>query len=120
MIPPQGTDKLAGLNSVALIFAGVALYIAAINNVPVTVTSGKRTREQQQALYEAAQRGESKYPAARPGHSAHEVGLAWDSTTDDAHLAEWVSIRRLVGWHVPDDDLIHAEVPNWEDWVGTS
>jgi hypothetical protein len=42
------------------------------------VTSTKRTRKEQEALYRAAQSGRSKYPAALPGTSLHEWGLAFD------------------------------------------
>lgn len=46
--------------------------------VEPTVTSTKRTRKEQEALYADAAAGRSKYPAALPGTSLHEWGLAFD------------------------------------------
>lgn len=57
------------------------------------------------------------YPANRPGDSGHNFGLAWDSWTDDEWMPEWVEWRRWQGWTVPDNDLIHAEVPDWRQYV---
>lgn len=47
----------------------------------VTVTSGFRSRAQQQKLYEARQRGEHPFPVARPGCSEHNHGVAVDAVT---------------------------------------
>lgn len=116
MTMPLGVEKLAGMNRTALLFVGLALYLAAVNDVPVTVTSGKRTREEQDALYQAYLAGRSKYPAAPPGHSAHEAGLAWDSWVPDGFWGRWNEIRSLVGWKLLPSDQVHAEVPNWRDW----
>lgn len=43
-----------------------------------TITSVRRSRSQQAALYARWLRGENPYPVAPPGSSAHELGLAWD------------------------------------------
>jgi hypothetical protein len=42
------------------------------------VTSVLRTHSQQQRLYDSFLRGESYYPVAPPGSSAHEYGFAFD------------------------------------------
>lgn len=45
----------------------------------LVVTSARRTRAEQQKLWEAYQRGENDgLPAARPGTSDHEAGFAMD------------------------------------------
>jgi len=44
----------------------------------LVVTSARRSSTDQQRLYARYLRGESKLPAAPPGRSAHEFGLAFD------------------------------------------
>ncbi len=45
---------------------------------PLIVTSTRRTPQDQYLLYQKWKRGESEIPAARPGTSMHEIGLAFD------------------------------------------
>lgn len=80
-----------------------------------TVTSTYRSLEEQQRLYAA--RASNPYPVAPPGSSAHNYGLAWDSSVAADKLELWVAIRRAIGWVVPDNDLIHAEWPAWKQLV---
>jgi hypothetical protein len=42
------------------------------------ITSGRRDRATQVRLWNAYRSGRSKFPAARPGTSIHETGLAFD------------------------------------------
>jgi LAS superfamily LD-carboxypeptidase LdcB len=42
------------------------------------ITSGRRTRAQQEILYSRYLRGLSRFPAAPPGQSLHERGQAFD------------------------------------------
>lgn len=42
------------------------------------ITSTVRSFQKQASLFAAYRSGRSKYPAAPPGHSAHERGLAFD------------------------------------------
>ena len=44
----------------------------------LTVTSAYRSRASQQRLYDKWRRGESAIPAAPPGGSLHQFGLAFD------------------------------------------
>lgn len=107
------------------------LKVASQAGIPVTVTSVKRTWANQVKLYENFQqcrrRGlypsaaslspgmSCKYPANPPGESAHEFGLAWDSWVPATHQDDWDAIRRYAGFRVPENDRIHAELPNWRD-----
>ncbi len=45
---------------------------------PLVVTSARRTPQEQYILHQKYLRGESKIPAAPPGQSMHELGLAFD------------------------------------------
>jgi len=48
----------------------------------VRVTSVRRSRAQQQQLYNNYLAGRSSFPAAPPGRSKHEYGLAFDMVTE--------------------------------------
>ncbi len=63
------------------------------------ITSVRRTLAQQTRLYDAFLRGESRYPAAPPGSSLHEVGRAWDM--------------------VAEPQVLRAFGELWESWGGT-
>lgn len=66
------------------------------------VTSVRRSRSEQAALYARFLRGESDLPAAPPGTSQHEHGLAFDMV-----LAE--------GYRTPNQAALGAL---WRSWGG--
>src|SRR5262250_252690 len=76
------------------------------------VTSVKRSRAQQQQLYSNWLAGRSAFPAAPPGRSKHEYGLAFDMVTEPfsvlSTLGEWW--KTLGGVWSPSDP-IHFESP---------
>lgn len=76
--------------------------------VPVPVTSGWRSRAEQQRLHDA--RGSNPYPVARPGMSAHERGRAFD--VPRAFAERLAAVAQRVGlcrpW--PGSDPIHFEL----------
>jgi len=83
------------------------------------VTSGFRSFNQQAALRLRFEAGLSRFPANRPGDSAHNFGLAWDAVLP-APLGDlpnfevwWEAVREFYGFNVPSNDTIHAEVPGW-------
>jgi len=77
----------------------------------VRVTSARRSRSQQVALYKNFLSGRSKYPVAVPGTSAHERGLAADLvvTPRSAQAALGAWWRSIGGTWSPKDD-IHFEL----------
>lgn len=99
---------------------------ANLNGFRPTITSTKRDWATQERLYANYQRclatgqfgktAECRWPANRPGDSAHQFGLAFDSWVPDEHVAVWAEIRRRLGFRVPDHDVIHAEVPEWRQY----
>ncbi len=109
--------------------AELALAWAKHYAIPVTITSVTRTWAEQTRLYERYQdclrRGEKvwpgnrnqacRYPANRPGDSAHNFGLAWDSWVAEPYWPAWTALRRYAGFQCPDHDRVHAEVPGWRD-----
>lgn len=80
-----------------------------------TITSSYRSFDKQIKLYEA--RHTNPYPVNRPGDSAHNWGLAFDSDVPDVQMPTWIWIRRQLGFRVPDNDEVHAEVPDWRGLV---
>jgi len=123
--------RTRGLDRTIRAAADYAIAVATAYGIPVTVTSGKRGWVEQARLrqrYESClARGEEvspananascRYPANRPGDSAHNYGLAFDSWTPPEYQEAWNYIRRAVGFAVPSHDQIHAEMPSWRDLV---
>lgn len=105
--------------------AEAAVEVGEVRGVRVRITSVFRGLQQQRMLrtrFEkcvAAGRFPSPpdclYPANRPGDSAHNFGLAWDSVVERGSQEEWDAVREAVGFRVPPNDRIHAEVPNWRE-----
>jgi hypothetical protein len=50
--------------------------------VTVTVTSTRRSLDEQQKLYDRYLSGQSRFPAAKPGSSTHGIGVAFDLHLD--------------------------------------
>jgi len=77
----------------------------------LVVTSTKRTRLEQQTLFDQFQLGNRRFPVAPPGTSRHEIGLAIDGVAIPAdRLPDLVVIMRSVGfkWAGPDD-FVHFD-----------
>lgn len=104
---------LRGLDSRVRPYAEWAMAIANYYNVDPTITSTYRTWENQQNLYDRYLRGESSFPANRPGDSAHNYGWAFDSVVPRSQQDFWTEVRQYVGFEVLPNDIIHAQVPNW-------
>lgn len=135
---------LAGLHPELRPYADYALAIAKVNGLAPTVTSVARSWATQTKLrdnfewcLENACVGvdcgfvdghDCRYPANAPGDSAHGVwavdgsqgSLAFDSVVDDDQWELWTAIRRWVGFTVPDNDRVHAELPSWRSYVGST
>lgn len=109
--------RLSGLNPQLRPFADWALQVAQYYGVPVTVTSVYRSWAEQKRLRTRWEKGLSKYPANQPGDSAHNYGLAWDSSVPPQFQEAWDYIRRYAGWEVLPNDVIHAQLPNWRAYV---
>lgn len=125
--------KLRGLHPELRNNATWLLNYAESVGVPVTVTSVARSYQEQGVLRarfeECLQRGPvgpgrepgCRFPANRPGDSAHQPfqvqgatgALAWDSSVPDWAMSWWIDMRRWAGWEVFDHDNIHAQVPSW-------
>lgn len=74
----------------------------------VRITSVRRSKAQQQQLYNNWLAGRSRFPAAPPGRSKHELGLAFDMVTEPfsvlTTLGDW---WRSVGGEWSPTDPIH-------------
>jgi len=55
-----------------------ALAQLSLEGIRVTTTSTRRTKAEQQVLFDRALAGRSAFPVARPGTSTHELGIAVD------------------------------------------
>lgn len=127
-----GAARLAGLHPQVRAAAETALSWATYYGLDVTVTSGLRTLQEQQRLraryesclarrervYPGNPNPDCRYPANRPGDSAHNHGLAFDSSVPAAQLWAWTYLREYAGFYVPGNDPVHAEVPGWRQYIG--
>ncbi len=73
----------------------------------LTVTNVWRSRGQQIRLWN--KRRNNPYPVAPPGHSKHELGLAWDMVGPPELLARAGAIWNSWGGHWSPADAIHFE-----------
>jgi len=108
--------QLRGLDSRVRPYAEYAHQIAQYYGITPTITSTYRSWAEQIRLRTAWERGESRFPANRPGDSAHNYGWAWDSVVPEADQDLWDEIRRYVGFEVLPNDIIHAQVPGWRNF----
>lgn len=76
------------------------------------VTSTIRSRAEQQRLYDNYLRGQSQFPAAPPGSSLHERGLAIDLVSRDNALLGRVW-RHYVGGRWSPSDAVHYDLHPW-------
>jgi len=70
------------------------------------VTSVWRSRAEQQQLYDNYLAGRSQFPAAPPGSSKHEQGLAWDMVTEP-----FSALSTLGGWWIQIGGEWHPSDP---------
>jgi hypothetical protein len=76
------------------------------------VTSTVRSRAEQQVLYARFLRGQSKFPAAPPGRSLHERGLAIDLVSrDNALLGQYW--KTYIGGRWSPTDRVHYDLYPW-------
>jgi hypothetical protein len=79
------------------------------------VTSTLRSHSQQQRLYDQFLRGETQYPVAPPGTSAHEFGYAFDMICDtQENLHDLGSVWRSWGGLWSPNDEVHFEYPGFK------
>ncbi len=115
--------QLAGLHPQVRERAELVLGYANQFMVRPRVTSGFRSWHEQADLRRKWEAGLSPFPANRPGDSAHNFGLAFDAVlpTDLRGRPEWEAwwkaVREWAGFDVPSNDSIHAQVPNWRQFV---
>lgn len=97
--------------------------VASSAGVTPRITSTFRTLAQQQRLYAQFKAGQSKYPVATPGTSAHEYGYAFDvvvdNEADQADLGQvWESWGGVWGGHYGDP--VHFEFPGFKSSQATA
>lgn len=103
--------SLAGIDSrLADAISSAAGEYKALTGRPVTVTSGVRTKEEQAKLYRDAQSGRSSFPAAPPGNSLHESGMAIDVSRSDAEGMDRAGLLSKYGLSRPvPGDPVHIQ-----------
>ena len=111
------TMQLRGLEPDVRAAAEWAMAVARYNGINPTVTSTYRSFGEQARLRARWEAGRSRFPANRPGESAHNFGLAFDSWVPERDRPVWRDIREYIGFRVPAGDWIHGEAPEWRSRV---
>jgi LAS superfamily LD-carboxypeptidase LdcB len=91
---------------------------AKARGIPFRVTSRYRSISAQQKLYDAyIARGRTGLPAARPGLSTHNYGIAFDAVFPDNRQAEVAAIALKHGmvWFGPKDK-VHFDIFGPDRW----
>jgi len=108
---------LNGLHPQLVPWAKWLLEVGRYYDSRLVVTSGFRDMSKQARLYQAYQRGESQIPAAAPGRSLHNYGLAFDLARVGVDplsdpLLEWLGGLwvRVGGAHGGQVDPVHFAV----------
>lgn len=95
-------------------YAEELVSIAASAGLSPLVSSARRSHAQQALLYRRYLAGQSRFPAAPPGGSTHELGLAFDlHVNDESQLTDLGSVWEQMGgvWGGHFHDPIHFEAP---------
>ena len=103
--------SLSGVNEgLANAIKAAASEYMSVTGKPVQVTSAVRSKEEQQKLYDDYKAGKSKFPAAAPGHSKHEHGIAVDIDSSTANAMAQKGILGKYGLGQPvAGDPVHIE-----------
>ena len=95
-------------------FAQALVDLGGRAGVQPRVTSTLRSNSQQQRLYASYLRGESHYPVAPPGTSAHEFGYAFDMVADSTEdLLDLGTVWTQWGGIWSPTDEVHFEYPGF-------
>lgn len=111
----------SGLNAELVRRVEAFIVDARRQGIRLDVRSALRTRAQQEVLYRRAQSGQSSLPAAKPGTSKHERGLAVDvgvtgRTAEQVPWSMWEKLgaigeRSGLKW-LGRFDKVHFELPS--------
>lgn len=103
--------RFRGLHPQLVPYAAALLSFMLARDPSARVTSVKRSRTEQARLYRRYLAGLSLFPAAPPGKSKHEKGIAFDIVARDETLAAAGKIWESWGgrWGGRFKDPIHFE-----------
>ena len=105
-----GLFKGQSLNGVSPALVAALTQAVTAYGKPITITSGVRSKEEQQKLYDDWISGKSKFPAAKPGNSKHEGGNAVDISLADADALASGGYLKAAGLGRPvDGDPVHIQ-----------
>lgn len=113
-----GTIKLAGLYPEWAAWCRWVMDELKRRGFSGTITSGKRSSVEQSRLYQAyLDRGRTGLPAAPPGRSAHEYGLAIDFVVDQGKTSpqqrQVIALLKSWGAETVSNDPVHFQYPGF-------
>lgn len=119
----SGTAKLNGLYPPWKDWCSWCLNELKRRGYSGTVTSGVRSSTKQRQLYLDYVNGRSSLPAAPPGRSAHEYGLAIDFVVDQgkdsAQQRAAMALLQSWGGELVANDIVHVQYPGFRSALGS-
>jgi len=114
-----GREKLSGLYAPWRAWCEWCLSYLDQRGFAPTVTSGFRSFEQQAGLYADYRAGRSRLPAAAPGRSAHNYGLAIDVWAGNGQQDAMMAILKAFGGELVRGDAPHVQYPGFHRYLGS-
>lgn len=115
----HGRAKLVGLYEPWYTWCNWALAQLDQRGFDPTVTSGVRSLGEQERLYRDYQNGRSRLPAAPPGRSAHNYGLAIDVWAGNGQQAAMMRVLESFGGELVSGDPPHCQYPGFRRYLGS-
>lgn len=109
----SGSTKLVGLYAPWRAWCEWAIAELDRRGFSPHIVSGRRSSAEQLVLYQNFIAGRSRLPAAPPGRSAHEYGLAIDVWAGDGRQAQMMALLKSWGAELVAGDPPHAQYPGY-------
>jgi len=115
----QGREKLVGLYEPWRVWCLYWLTYLDQRGFGTIVTSGFRDLNEQKVLYDEWRAGRRRLPAAAPGKSAHNYGLAIDVWASNGQQAALMTFLREAGGETVRGDPPHIQYPGSRRYLGS-
>ena len=115
----HGRENLAGLYDPWRRWCEWALAQLSARGFDPWITSGLRSLKEQKGLYDDYRAGRRKLPAAPPGRSAHNFGLALDVKAGNGQQGAMMRLLESWGGELVSNDPVHVQYPGFRSALGS-
>lgn len=114
----HGAEKLIGLYEPWRQWCAYVVAVVDRMGFNPRIVSGTRTLREQEQLYKSARAGRSKLPAAPPGRSPHNYGLAIDVWASTGNQDAMMRVFQHYGGELVRGDPPHVQYPGFRKALG--